>query len=390
MKITGVETLYASAGWRNLSFLKITTDAGLNGWAEFPENNIGNTITPLVKMLGQRLVGQDPRNVNKLTDTLRRATWGVSIGAVARAIGAIENALVDIKAKALGIPVYEMLGGAFRDKLRLYWSHCGSYHVTNAKDLGVEPIRSLDDVKALGKQVKESGFHALKTNLMMFEGGKAYMYRPGFADGAGDPDRNPVRAAISAAVDQLSAFREGAGPGIGLKLDINFNFRTEGFLRMARALEPLDMDWLEIDNFDATALAQVRRGTTTPIASCEALTGRRQLRPFLEQQAVDVVIIDVPWCGILESMRMAALADSFEVNVAPHNFCGPIATMISANFAAAVPNFRVMEIDVVQVPWTYDLITTKPVVENGHMLIPTGAGWGAELNEEALKAHPPK
>ncbi len=390
MKITGVETLYASAGWRNLSFLKITTDTGLKGWAEFPENNIGGTITPLVRHLGQRLIGQDPRNVNKVIDGLRRATWGVSAGAVSRAIGAIENALVDIQAKALGIPVYELLGGALRDKLRMYWSHCGSYHVTNAKDLGVEPITSLDDVKKLGKKVKESGFHALKTNLMMFEGGKAYMYRPGFADGAGDPDRNPVRAAISAAVDQLSAFREGAGPGIGLKLDINFNFRTEGFLRMARALEPLDMDWLEIDNFDASALAQVRRGTSTPIASCETLTHRRQLRPFLEQQAVDVVIIDVPWCGILEGMRMAALCDAFEVNVACHNFCGPIATMISANFCAAVPNFRVMEMDVVQVPWTYDLITTKPVVEKGHMLIPTGAGWGAELNEEALKAHPPK
>jgi galactonate dehydratase len=215
------------------------------------------------------------------------------------------------------------------------------------------------------------------------------MYRPGFAGGSGDPDRNPTRAAIAAAVDQMTAFREGAGADIGIKLDINFNFRPEGYLRMARALEPLDLDWLEIDNFSAAAVAQVRRGSRIPIASCETLSGCRQLRPYLEQEAVDVTIIDVPWNGILESMRMAALADAFEINVATHNFCGPIATLISAHFCAAVPNFRVMEMDVVQVPWTNDLITRAPVIEDGHMRLPAGPGWGADINEEALKAHPP-
>jgi L-alanine-DL-glutamate epimerase-like enolase superfamily enzyme len=187
----------------------------------------------------------------------------------------------------------------------------------------------------------------------------------------------------------MTAFREGAGPDVGLKLDINFNFRPEGYLRMARALEPLDLDWLEIDNFDPAAVAQVRHGSRIPIASCEALCGRRQLRPFLEAQAVDVVIIDVPWNGIFEAMRMAALADTFEINVAAHNFCGPIATLIGAHFCAAVPNFRVMEMDVVQVPWTNDLITNPPIVENGHMRLPEGPGWGADVDEAALNAHPP-
>jgi L-alanine-DL-glutamate epimerase-like enolase superfamily enzyme len=362
----------------------------LVGWSEFPEGNIGQTLTPLIRHLCPSIVGKDPRNVNAVIEELRKTTWGVNIGAVPRAIGAIENCLMDIAAKALGVPVYEMLGGAIRDKIRMYWSHCGSYHVTHPKELGVDPILTLDDVKALGKKVKESGYHALKSNLMVFGKGKPYMYRPGFIGGAGDPDRNPVRTAINAAVDQFTAFREGAGPEIGLKLDINFNFRTEGFLRMARALEPLDMEWLEIDNFDAAALAQVRRGTSTPIASCEAITGKRWLRPFLEQQAVDTVIIDVPWNGIIESMRMAALCDAFEVNVACHNFCGPIATLISAHFSAAIPNFRVMEMDVVQVPHTWDLMVDfKPTVELGNMLIPTGAGWGAEVNEEVLKSYPP-
>ncbi len=119
-------------------------------------------------------------------------------GAVHRATGAIENALVDIKAKSLDIPAYELIGGMMRDRIRMYWSHCGSYHVTNWQDLGVERITSLDDVRALGRQVREAGYHALKTNLMMFDKAEPYMYRPGFAGGGGDPDRNPMRSAIKA------------------------------------------------------------------------------------------------------------------------------------------------------------------------------------------------
>ena len=115
----------------------------------------------------------------------------------------MENALVDIKAKALGISVHEMLGGALRDPIRLYWSHCGSYHVSNHELLGVDPIQSLDDIKALGAQVKESGYHALKCNLMMFDRAETYMYGPGWVGGNGDADRNPVRAATHAAIDQI-------------------------------------------------------------------------------------------------------------------------------------------------------------------------------------------
>jgi len=389
MKITGIDILVAGAGWRNFQFLKVSTDEGLTGWADYSEGNVGGIITPLIRHMGQFVTGKDPRNVQAVVEELRRRSWGASIGAAARAIGPIENALVDIKAKSLGIPVHEMLGGALRDPLRLYWSHCGTYHVSNWKLLGVDPIRSLDDIKALGRRVRNEGYHALKSNIIMFDRDTPYMYGPGWVGGKGDRDRNPMRSAIHAAVDQFEAFRDGAGPGVGLHLDTNFNFRMEGFLRMARALEPLDMEWLEADNFDAAALAQVRRGSRTPIASCETLTGARQLRPFLSHEAVDVVIVDAMYNGILESLRMAALCDGFEINVASHNYCGPIGSLITASFCAVLPNFRVMEIDPVQVPWAYDLLTEKPVIENGHMRLMSGPGWGAEVNEDAVREHPP-
>jgi galactonate dehydratase len=136
--------------------------------------------------------------------------------------------------------------------------------------------------------------------------------------------------------------------------------------------------------------ALIRRSARVPIASCESLYGRRQYRPFLEHQAVDGAIIDVAWNGILESMKIASMADAFEVNVAPHNFNGHLGSLISAHMCAAIPNFRVMEIDIDDVLWKDDIVTTLPVIENGDLLLPTGPGWGSDVNEAFVRAHPPR
>ena len=117
--------------------------------------------------------------------------------------------------------------------------------------------------------------------------------------------------------------------------------------------------WLEIDSYDPAALATIRRSARTRIASLESLHGRRQFRPFFEQQSVDVAIIDVAWNGILESMKIAAMADAYEVNVAPHNFNGHIGSLMSAHMCAAIPNFRVMEIDIEDVPWKDELVSRR-------------------------------
>jgi L-alanine-DL-glutamate epimerase-like enolase superfamily enzyme len=141
---------------------------------------------------------------------------------------------------------------------------------------------------------------------------------------------------------------------------------------------------------DAQALRDIRRATRTPIASCESLFGRRGFREFFERHAMDVAIIDVPWNGINESLKIAAMADAYEINVAPHNFYGHLSTLMSAHFCAALPNFRIMEIDIDDVPWKDDLVTEPPRIENGHLILPTGPGWGADPNEAAIRAHPPR
>lgn len=394
MKIAKIEDLHCDAGWRHFSFLKITTDTGIVGWSEYMERFGTSGLTHVIHGLGEKLIGLDPRPVEKITAYLHGIIRQVQGGIAQQAIAAIENALVDIKAKALGIPVYEMLGGPIRDKLDLYWSHCGYVRVRWSDQVkawtGKDPIRSLVDVKAHAKEVADLGFKGLKTNPMLFDSDPPVVHMPGFNGSPGHPALNIGKDVVDAIVDQMAAFRDGAGAKMNLHLDLNFNYKTEGYIRIAQAMEQFDLFWLEMDMYDPAALASIRRSSRTRIASCESLFHRRQYRPFFEQQAVDVAIIDVPWNGILESMKIASLADSYEINIAPHNFNGHLGSLMSAHMCAAVPNFRVMEIDIEDVPWKDSLMSVPPTIQNGQFLIPTGIGWGADVNEEVVRAHPPK
>lgn len=391
MKIDRIESLHADAGWRTFDYLKITTDTGLVGWSEYNESFGGPGVSALIDHLAPALIGKDPRAYEAhvaLMQALRRTAAG---GAFQQAIGAIENALIDLKARALGVPVYELLGGPVRERIRLYWSHCGTYRVGGrAEIMGVPPVQTLDDLVALGKEVVAKGYTALKTNVLLFRDGPPRGHVPGFARGAGFPELNPERYVLQAIREQLAAFRQGTGPDVDILVDLNFNYKTEGFLQVARAMEPYDLMWVEIDTRDARALRYIRGQTHIPVASGECLFGRREYRPYFEERALDVAIIDVPWNGIGETLKIAAMADAYEVNVAPHNFYSHLATMMSAHFAAVVPNLRIMEIDPDMVPWQDELVTVQPSISNGYLELPSGPGWGTEVNEEAVRAHPPK
>ncbi len=392
MKITRIQDLHADAGWRVFSFLKIETDAGIVGYSEYNESYGSKGLTAVILKLAETLIGKDPRPVEKITATLYAMTRQAPGGLIQQAIAALENALVDVKAKALGIPVAEMLGGPVRERLRLYWSHCGSYRLNHAKTMGLKALKNLDDVRELGAHVRERGFTALKTNIFLFDGPNPEMYMPGFGRTPGGPELNPSLKVENALDKQLTAFREGTGEDVEFLLDLNFNFKTEGYVQLVRSLEQRQhrLMWVEIDSFDPRALALIRRSIGTPLASCESLFTRRQFKDYFEQGSMDVGIVDLPWNGILESMKIAAMAEAYEVNCAPHNFYGHLSTLMSAHFCAAIPNFRIMEIDIDDVPWKDDLVTRPPVIENGHLVLPTAPGWGADVNEDAVRRHPPK
>jgi galactonate dehydratase len=391
MKIAQFESLHADAGGRAFDYLKLTTDDGLVGWSEYNESFGGLGVAAAIEQLAPVLIGKDPRAVEAhvaLLQAVRRPSAG---GMVQQAVGAIENALLDVKARALGVPVYELFGGPVRDRQRVYWSHCGTYRVgARAKALQVPEIRSLDDIVKLGREVVARGYSALKTNILLLDNDNPRGHTPGFARGESFPELNPERYVVNAVREQLAAFREGAGPDVDILVDLNFNYKTEGYLKVARAMEPFDLFWVEMDIRNPTALHYIRSRTTIPVASGESLFGRREYRPFFELNAMDAVIIDLPWNGLAESMKIASMADAYEINIAPHNFYSPLATMMSMHLCAIAPNVRIMETDVDQAPWVDDLVTVKPDIRDGYLYLPTGPGWGTEINEATIKAHPAK
>ncbi len=386
MKITNIETFIVDAGWRPWIFVKVETDEGITGYGECSDGRNPNGVAGTIKDLTPLLIGRDPRAYEMRFWDMIRGSRQSPGGIAAKGIAGIECALVDIKAKALGVSVVELFGGPTRDDVRVYWSHCGSSRARNFELIGVPPLRTMDDIAALGREVVEKGFTALKTNIVI-PGDPATVYFPGFSNGPGTTDGNVTPQLLRHIETLIGTFREAVGPDVGINLDLNFNFKPEACMRIAKVLEPFDMLWLEIDMYDHAALRQIKDSTTTKICTGENLYYMREYLPYFECRAADVFMIDVPWNGFAPSKKIGDLANVFHLNVAPHNYYSHLATYMSASLCAVLPNVRIMEIDIDDVPWKDDLTTYVPEIVDGYMKTPTRLGWGTELNEEAIKAH---
>jgi L-alanine-DL-glutamate epimerase-like enolase superfamily enzyme len=385
MKVARLETLFCDAGWRPWIFLKATTEEGAVGWAEITDSHGSpHGLAGVVEDLQALVLGRDARAVERIVWDLFRATRQSPGSVIQKAIGGIENALLDVKAKALGIPVYELFGGPTRDEVDVYWSHCGTTRARAWDVTNTSKLASYDDVTALGREVVERGFRAFKTNIVV-PGDEPQVLMPGFhGDGL---DRNPSPELEGALVRLLDAFAEGTQGKAEPIVDLNFNLTAEGVLRIARALENHGLMWLEVDAFDPVSLAAVRSGAAIPICSGENLYTNRDFRPFLEAAAMDVASVDVIWNGFHQAKKIADLSETFEVNCAPHNYYSHLATFISAQWCAAVPNVRILEVDVDDVPWREEL-TAVPAISDGKLTTPSGPGWGTDVNEDVLREHP--
>ncbi len=380
MKITKVSPIFCDGGWRVFTFIKVETDEGLVGYGECTDSSAAFSIGGCVKDMEHLLVGQNPLMVEKLY-------WDMSIflrqnigGIAQKAIAGVEVALWDIKAKSLNMPLYELFGGPLRDKIRIYWSHCGTYRGRRPDLFADKPmLRSLNDITELGKEVVERGYTALKTNIVV----------PGDPPSRIQPRDQNIDHATLKAVDQLlNAFRKGVGDDVDIMLDLNFYFKTEGLIQIARVVEPYNLMWLEMDIYDPDALLQVKESTKVPICSVECLYTMKGYKPYLEKHAMDICMIDLRWNGFIESRRVAALADMYETMVAPHNYVSHLSTFACAQFCASIPNVKIMETDVDSVPWRDDLTTDIPEVKDGYLLLPTKPGIGTELNEKEIAKHP--
>ena len=388
--IRAVETLSCDAGWRPYFFVKLTASDGTVGWSEYDETFGPPGTTAAINKFAEAIASlpvADHETIFARLFNMKRMAFGT---VVANAAGAIENALLDAKAKIYGVPCYELLGGKMRDRVRVYWSHSVAWRTPpRGPHYRTKPVNTLDDVRDLGREIRDAGFTGLKTNPIIFGAESPQMWSPGFGQPF-QPDLNVGRTVISQLRAQLEALREGAGPDMDILLDLNFNARTEGFIGILRALEDLELFWVEIDHNDAEGLARIRAGSPFPISSCETLLGLRAFKPYFRQQSMDVAIIDAVWNGVWQSMKIANAAEAYDINVAPHNFYGHLATMMNVHFAAAVPNLRIMETDIDRLPWDEEIFPTPPVIEDSHILVPDTPGWGCDPDEAVIRNRPRK
>ena len=380
MKITNVEAMLCDGGWWPWIFIKIETDEGITGWGECSDNRQNPyAVLGCVEDLKFLLKGSDPRQVENLYWQMYRMTRANLGGVVQKTIAGIELALWDIKAKALNISVSELMGGPLRTKFRVYWSHCGTYRALYPEMLGVAPFRSLKQIAELGAEVRERGFTALKTNMIV----------------PGDPattistiDGVVTRKMLLQIEELMATFRDAVGPDIDIALDGNFNFNMESTIKIAHVVEQFSPMWLELDCYDPKALWEIRRASRVPICSGESLYTMRQYKPYFDEHCMDVAMIDVLWNGLSESRRIAALADICEVPVGPHNYYSHYATLISAHFCSLLPNMKIMEVDVDSIPWREELLTTPFSIKEGYLTLPEGPGFGSDLNEAVIRKHP--
>ena len=393
MKIVGFDTLHADAG-RSFSFLKIITDKDIIGWSEYTgisEILRRKGLTAVIESLLKPLIGRDPREIERITNDLYTATRQSPFGLNQQAIGAIQNALIDIKAKSLNIPVYELFGGPLRKRIPLYWSHFALYRLKRGFDTHQkEEIKDLAQMAAHAKSVLEQGYSALKTKIHCFDESGGTGYFPCFGSEPGAPELNLSPLMLKNIVNQMSAIRGTVGDELDLILDLNSNFKPDSIIRISRALEHLGIRWLEVDVFDADILRDIRQKSPIPIGGCEMLCNAKSFAPFFSKRSVDVPLIDVSWNGLLESIKIANIADVFDLNISPHNFTGYLATQISAHFAAITPNLEIMEFDVDEVPWLGEFFTEPLRIEDGKLILSEKPGWGMDVDEKAVLKRPPR
>lgn len=386
MKITEITTYVVDAGWRPWVFVQIETDQGITGFGECSDGRNPRAVIGAIEDVKPLLIGRDPRAYEMRFWDMIRGTRQSPGGIAAKGIAGIELALVDIKARALGISVVELFGGPTREEVRLYWSHCGTTRARHYQLLGTPPLETMDDIAALGREVVSKGFTALKTNIVM-PGDPASVYFTGFGGEPGTTDGTVSKRMLTHIETLIGTLRDAVGPEVDINLDLNFNFKPEACMRIAQLLEPFDLLWLEIDMYDHQAIRQIKDSTSTKICTGENLFYMREFIPYFESRAADVFMIDVPWNGFSQSKKIGDLAEVYQLNVAPHNYYSHLASFISASLCAVLPNVRILEIDIDDVPWKNDLVTTVPEISNGYMNVPTTPGWGTGLNLESIQDH---
>ena len=377
MKITDVKVWLVEGVKYNWTLIKIYTDTGHTGVGEATNWPGSPIVYHAAKHVGERIIGLDPMRTDFIwTKLYRDLNWVGPYGASMCAISGIDMALLDLKGKVLGVPCYELLGGAFRTEILLY----ANYWFTGGG-------HTAEDYAAQAVKVKEAGFTGLKFDPFAHVN---YFYGEDLSS-----ELNLTIDQQNNAYNVSKAVREAVGDNFDIMIETHamLNFRIA--VKMAQRLSELDITWYEepVGPESADTLKAVRERLPGNVAICvgERHYTRYGIRPVLEKQLCDIIMPDITRCGGPSEMkRMATMAEAYNVLLAPHNPNGPLSTLASAHVCASVPNFFRQEYMFNDVSWR-DTVIDHPISEmivNGFLHLSNRPGLGVDLIEEEMEKHP--
>jgi galactonate dehydratase len=367
MKITSLTPMVLGTPWRNLVFLKLETDEGLVGVSE--ARSVAHTEAVLGYLQGASkrfVLGSDPFAIESLVYRMSMEDFA-RVGDIAgMGIALVEMACWDIMGKALNLPVYKLLGGAVRDKIKAYAN--GWYTVE----------RTPEAFHAAAKKVVERGYTALKVDPF----------------GAGFYELEPAEKIRS--ISLIEAIRDSVGPDMEIMIEMHGRFSPASAIELSRELETFKPAWVEepVPPDNAEMMAKAAAKINVPVATGERLHTRQDVRRLLELGCVDVLQTDITEsCGLLEGKKIAAMADTYYVTFAPHNVGGPLSTAACLHLAACTTNFKIQEhFNDFADSWVKQAATGPgyPEVKDGYFALPSGPGLGVTLNEDFIREHPMK
>lgn len=368
MKITAVGTVVVNAQMRNWVFVKVSTDEGVTGWGEASTEWKTRAVRGAVADLEPFIVGQDPARIEHLFQIMYRHPFFRAGVEGMSALSGIEQALWDIAGKVAGKPVYQLLGGAVRDRVRMY-DHLGGGQM--------EALYLQDTAEQMAERARESvaaGYTALKVLVV--------------------PKTLPLdgHLPLRHAETLMAAIRDAVGPEVEIMVDLHARTTPAMAIQYGEVLRPFRPFFLEepCPPENVGGMAEVARALPgIPIATGERLVTRWGFRELLERRACAVIQPDLCHCGGLwEARKIAAMAETYYVSVAPHNPLGPVATAAAVHFALATPNWLIQEAIRSDVPWRDDVVGGGLPVVDGHILPPAEPGLGISVDEEEAAKHP--
>ena len=371
MKIIDVKAMTLK-GYKDWNYVKVETDEGISGIGEaHPGEGISDAV---VKRLKPLIVGRDPRNVEPLYTHMIEATTGQSSGGImVGAIGGVETALWDVAGKAIGVPVYQLLGGKYRDRLRVY-ADVGT---------GRDNVNTPEAWAARAREGVADGFQSIKFDIN---------------NSADELQHDPVDRGLSLAeLDKMEALmaavRQAIGYEIDLCVDCHGKYNVRDVLLLAQRLEKFQLMFLEdpVPPENIEAMGKVTASTPIPICTGEWVHRRDGFRRLIETQACDMLHIDISSSGgILEGKKIADLADLYYMPAAFHNIVSPLGMVASAHAAAAVRNLHSLELPyhADQIDWRWELVDAgEALIQEGEFVLPQGPGLGVTFNEELARQH---